>query len=161
MVCDSRFHRRCDAQSLMNAAEVEEGHIEIHGGFKMLNCFAESETQASKTAQVRPHAQVGTFDMRRADPRFVRVSADYDWNGCRDFRRLIPVWPLSVIGSVQLDELREIHIGSKVFFDGGNVTAESVRRKLKSSGHSFAQVSDEGIGTHRFALGNEVRQNHF
>src|SRR5438270_1028188 len=99
-----------------------------------LNCFAESETQASEASQMRPHAQIGAFDVRRADARFVRVSADYDGNGCRDFRRLIPVWPFSVTRSVQLHELSEINIGSEIFFDGGNITTETVRRKLKSPG---------------------------
>jgi hypothetical protein len=161
VVCDSRLHGRRDAQGLMNAAEVEEGHVEVHGGFKMLNCFAESEAQARKATQMRPHAQIGAFDVRGANARFVRVSTDNDWNGCRDFRRLIPLWPFSVIGSVQLDELSEINICSKIFFDGGNVTAESIGRKLKSPDDSFAQVSDEVIGTHPFALGDKVGQNHF
>ncbi len=78
VVCDSRFHRRRDTQGLMNTAEIEKGHVEIHGGCQMLNCFAESETQTSKAAQVCSLAQVGAFHMRRANPRFVRVSADND-----------------------------------------------------------------------------------
>jgi hypothetical protein len=40
----------------VNAAEVEEGHIKIHGSFQMLNGFAKSETQASKAAKMRPYA---------------------------------------------------------------------------------------------------------
>src|SRR4029077_7932112 len=115
----------------------------------------------SKAAQMCPYAQVGAFDMRRANSRFVRVSAHNDWNGCRDFRRLIPVWPLAVTRSVQLNELSEVHVRSKIFFDGGNVTAETIRRKLESSSDSFAQVSDENIGARRFALGNKIGQNHF
>jgi hypothetical protein len=47
----------------MNAAEVKEGHVEVHGGFKMVNGFAESEAQARKAAQMRAHAQVGAFDV--------------------------------------------------------------------------------------------------
>jgi hypothetical protein len=137
VVCDSRLHGRRDAQSLMNAAEVEEGHIEIHGGFKMVNCFAESETQARKAPQMRPHAQIGAFDVRRANARFFRVSTDNDWNGCRDFRRLIPVWPFAITATVQLDQLSEVNVRPKILFDGGNVTAESIGCKLKASGNSL------------------------
>jgi hypothetical protein len=145
----------------MYATEVEEGHIEIHGGFEMVNCFAESETQARKAAKMCPHAQVGAFDVRRADAGFVRFAAHNDWNGCRDFRRLIPIWPFTVTASVQLDQLSEINVRSKIFFDGGNVTAEAIRRKLESARDALAQVSDEVISGHRFTLGNEVGQNHF
>lgn len=51
----------------MNAAEVEKGHIEIHGGSQMFERLAESQTQSSKAAKVRPYAQVGAFDVACAD----------------------------------------------------------------------------------------------
>src|SRR5271154_6577645 len=105
----------------------------------MLNSFAKSETQASKAAKVCPHAQVGAFDVRRTDSRFVGVSADYDRNGCGDLRWLIPVRPIAALRTVELDQLSEVNVRTKIFFDGGNVTAETVRRKLESSGDTLAQ----------------------
>src|SRR6266403_1704047 len=113
MVGESSLHRRRNAESLMYAAEIEKSHIEINGGGQMLQRLAESQAQTCEAAQMRSHAQVGAFDVRSTDVRFVRVAANDYRNGCRDFRRLIPVWPCSVIGSVQLDELSEINVGSK------------------------------------------------
>jgi hypothetical protein len=161
VVSKPRLHCGRNAESLMYANEVKESHVDGDGGLEMVKALAESQAQPSEAAEMRPHAQIGTFDVRCADTRFIRVSGDNNWNGCCDFRRLIPVWPFSVSRSVQLNELSEINVGSKIFFDGGNVTAETVRRKLKSSDDSFAQVSDEGVGACRFALRDEIGQNQF
>jgi hypothetical protein len=57
--------------------------------------------------------------------------------------------------------LGEVNVRSKIFFDGGNVTAKSIGRKLESSSDPFAQVSDEVIGTGALTFRNEVGQNHF
>jgi hypothetical protein len=155
------LHSRRDTDSLMNTNEIEKGHVQIHGGFQMIETLAESEAQARKTTQVRPNTQVGAFDVRGADSCFVRVSADYDGNGRRDFRWFVPVRRVSALCPVQLDQLSEVNIGSKVFFDGGNVTAQTVRRELESSTDTLAQITDEVVSARSFTFGNEIGQNYF
>lgn len=75
----------------MYTAEVEKGHAEVNGGGQVFKRLAESQAQARKPTQMRPHAQVGAFNVRSTDSRFIRVAADDYRNGCCDFRRLIPV----------------------------------------------------------------------
>jgi hypothetical protein len=145
----------------MYANEIEKGHVEGYGGFQMIETLAESKAQARETAQMRPNAQIGAFDVRSADSCFVRVSADYYGDRRRDFRWFIPVRGVSALRSVELDELREVNVRSKVFFDGGNVTAESVSRKLETARNPLAQIADEVIGARSLALGDEIGQNHF
>jgi hypothetical protein len=145
----------------VNAAEIEKGHIETHGGFQMLQCFAKSETQASETAQMCPDAQIGAFDVRGTDSGFVGVAADYDRNSRCDFGWFIPVRTVSALRSVEFDQLGEINVCAEAFFDGGNVAAKPIGRKLESSGHALAQIADEVIGARSLSLGDQVGQNHF
>lgn len=155
------LHSRRSPEPLMYANEIEKGHVEGHGGFQMIETLAESKAQARETAQMRPNAQIGAFDVRGADSRFVRVSADYDGNRRRDFRWFVPVGGISALRSVELDELGEVNVRSKVFFDGRNITAESVRRKLETTCNPLAQIADEVIGARSLVLGDEIGQNHF
>src|ERR1700728_2172313 len=99
----------------MYTNEVEKRHIERDRGLEMVKALAESKAQPRETSQVCSDAEIRSLNVRRADTRFVRVSSNYDWNGCGDFRRLIPVWPRSIDCSVQLDELREVNVCSKIF----------------------------------------------
>ncbi len=110
---------------------------------------------------MRSHAQVGAFNVRRADAFNLRVSADGDWDSRGDFRGVVPLRAFSVVRSVELEQLGEVNIRSKVFFDGGNVTAETIGRELESACDSLAQISNEVVGTRTFALRNKVRENHF
>src|SRR6266849_3205996 len=161
MVGESALHRWCNRESAMHANEVEKCHVKIHGGLEMAKAFAESQAQSSEAPQVSPNGQVGAFYVRCADTHFVWVSADNYWNGCRDFRRLIPVWPFSIAGAAQLKQLSEMNVRSEILFDSGNIAAQSVRRKLETSRNSLAQISNKFVGAYRIALGNEVGQNHF
>lgn len=62
----------------MYAAEIEKGHIEVHGGDQMFVRLAETEAQARKATQLRSDAEIGAFDLRCAYPFNLGVSADWD-----------------------------------------------------------------------------------
>ena len=59
----------------MYTAEVKEGHIEMHGGFKIGQTLAESQAQARKAPQMRSHAKIGAFDMQPPQSRAMVESA--------------------------------------------------------------------------------------
>jgi len=145
----------------MYANEVKKRHVERDSGLKMVKALAESQAQPSETAKMRSHAQICAFDMRCADSFNLRVSADGDWDSRGNFRGVVPLRAFSVVRSVELEQLGEVNIRSKVFFDGGNVTAETIGRKLESACDSFAQVPNEVIGARSFPLRNEIGQDHF
>jgi hypothetical protein len=74
VVRDSSLHRRSDAQRLVDAAEIKEGHVQMNSGGQVFQGFAESKAQARKAAKVRPHAEVGPLDMGSADTFQLGVS---------------------------------------------------------------------------------------
>jgi hypothetical protein len=69
----------------MYANEVEESHIERDRGLEMIQRFAESQTRVRKASQVCSHAQIGAFNVGRANTSLVRVSADDDWDSRSNF----------------------------------------------------------------------------
>lgn len=104
----------------MDAAEVEKRHVKMDGSFQMIQRLAKSETQARKMPQVRPYAQIGPLDMAGRDVAGIRIPANRNGYRCRDLRWFVPVWPLTISGSVELHQLGEVHIGPEVFFNGRN-----------------------------------------
>jgi hypothetical protein len=49
VIAQSRFHRRSDAQCLMNATEVVKGHVKRNSRLEIVQLFAEGIGQAGKT----------------------------------------------------------------------------------------------------------------
>jgi hypothetical protein len=66
VVSKPRLHCGSNAECLMYANEVEKSHVERDGCLEMVKALAETQTQPGKAPQVRPHAQVGTFNVQRA-----------------------------------------------------------------------------------------------
>lgn len=64
----------------MNAAQIEKGHIEMHGGFEMGQALAKTEAQARKASQMRSHGQIRSFDVASRNTCGMRVACD----GSRD-----------------------------------------------------------------------------
>jgi len=145
----------------MYTAEVEKSHVEIHGGAQMFQRLAKAKAQARKAAKVRPHAQVGAFDVASADSFKLRMSADAYWDGRCYFRGVVPLRAFAISRSVEFEQLGEVNVRSEVFFDGRNVAAKSVRRDLESPSDPLAQILDEIVRAGTFALCNQIRQNHF
>src|SRR6266478_6957913 len=79
VVSKSRLHCGGYSERLMYTNEVEKGHIERDSSLEMVKALAETQAQPGKAAKVRPHAQVRSFNVRRADAFNRRVSADGDW----------------------------------------------------------------------------------
>lgn len=145
----------------MYAAEVEKGHIQIHGGAQMFERLAESETQPSEAAKMRTHAQIRSFDVAGRNASRMRVSDDGCRDRCGDLGGRIPLWPLTITCSVHLDQLREINVGAEIFFDSRYVGFEAVRCDLKMPIGAVAQIADKFVGTRGNSLADKVGQNQF
>ena len=159
MIRKTCLHTRRDTERLMYAAKIEKGHVEMNGGFQMVQRFTESQAQAREAAQMCPHRQIGSFDVACGYVARIRVSADGCRNGRSDLRRRVPVWPRAVGVTVDLHELREVNVRTKVFFDCGDVAAQTVRCDLESATHTLAQIANERVGAGRIALRRQVREN--
>jgi len=145
----------------MYAAEIEKSHVEIHGGAQVFECLAESKTETCKSAQVRSHAEVRSFDMASANVLELRGSADWDRDNRFYVRGIVPLRPFRIGLPVEFQQLGEIDIRTESFLDGGNVPAQTVRRDLKPPDYALAQVADEFVRARRNALADVVGQDHF
>lgn len=145
----------------MNAAEVEKSHVEIHGGTQVFERFAESEARSREAAKMRANAQVSAFNVARADMREIRMTADWDRNGGFYADSVVPLRASDVGLSINLDELREVHVRSERFLDCRNVPAKPVRRDLIASSGSLSQIADKFTGARRDALADVIGENHF
>src|SRR5713226_7896702 len=67
MIADSTLHRRGNAESLMDAAEVVIHKPNRHGSRMVLNLFRERVGKASEAANAHSHAEVLTFNEAGAD----------------------------------------------------------------------------------------------
>src|ERR1700683_435443 len=161
MVCNPGLHRGRNTERSMYATEVEKSHIEIHGGAQMVQRLAEPKTQARKASKMRPHAQVGPFDMGSADSFQLRVSADWYWDRRNNLCGVVPLRAFGISLPVEFEQLREVNVRSEVLFDCGPVDVESVCRDLESASHALAEVTDKSNAIGCVSLSDKVRQNHF
>lgn len=127
----------------------------------MFKRLAESQAQARKAAKMRANAQVGVFNVARADMFQLRHSADWDRHRRFDSDGVVPFGASNVRSAVNLDELCKVNVRTVGFFNRGNVPAQSVRSYLKAANRSFAQVADKIAGTGSSALSDKIGQNHF
>lgn len=144
----------------MYATEVEESHIERHGGLEMFKALAESQAKARKAAQVSPNAQIGPLHMTCGNVPGIGVPCYGDGYRRRDLGRFVPVWPLAVTASIQLQQLREIHVHTEILFNSGNVSAQPIRGDLEAPCNTLAQITNEVIGADRIPLCRQVGKNH-
>ena len=145
----------------MYTAVVEKDHIQVNSSFQVVQRFAETQTKARKTAQVCPNAEIGSLDVASRDVFGIGVSGDWDRDCGFDLGRAVPVRGFTVRSSVEFEKLREVNASTKVFFDGRNISAQTIRCDLESSGNTFAQIADKVISTRRVPLGSQIGQAEF
>lgn len=62
MICDTRFHRRCNAQSLVHAAEIVVHEMKRDGVSQVINLLGESVCEARKAAHLHSHGEILALD---------------------------------------------------------------------------------------------------
>ena len=145
----------------MDAAEVVPRYVKRHSRFQIFEFLAEGIYEPRKAAKVHPKIQIRAFDMACADVCKIRLAADWGWDRLNNFGRPVPI-RASVIGfSVNLDELREVHVCPEAFFHRADVRTKTIRRDLDSARHAIAKVSHEFQGARAITLRNEMRDYQF
>jgi len=79
MIRDARFHRRGDADSGVDAAEVVVGKPQAVGAPQVVPLLAEGIRQSGHAAHLHSDGEVLAFHVRRADPALFGVSHDWDF----------------------------------------------------------------------------------
>src|SRR5437763_839983 len=111
MASQTSLHRRSDAKSFMNTAEIVIREMQSASRFQVGDFLRESVRQARKPSHHHSHGQVLPFNMAGTDMLFIGVPLldsgynlhDWAWGV---FRRTVVL----AIVAVQLDKLREVHI---------------------------------------------------
>src|ERR1700682_1671095 len=145
----------------MYPTEVEKGHLQVNGGFQVVQRFAEAQRKTRKAPEVCPNAQVGPFNVTGRDITRIRVSADWDRDCGFYVRGAVPVRGFSVRRAIEFEKLGKVNVSPKVIFDGGNIASQSVSRDLKPSNNPLAQIADKIISTHGVTFRSQVGQNEF
>jgi len=157
MVGDSCFHRRRNANGLMNTDEVIPRRENRNSGFQMREFFTEPVRQASEAPKLHSYGEICALDVARANVFKVRFAADWGWDRCDNLGRPVPVRPRVVGRAVDLHELSKVHVGAEVFFHCSDVGLEAIRSDLQPSPHSAAEVSDKLQGAKPVSLTDAVR----
>ena len=129
MICKPGFHHRHYAQRLVNAAEVAISEVQRTCGFQVVQLFAEGVCQPRESANRHSHCEVLPFYVRSAHVFGIRISLAnlgydlHDWGwGVPRSGVMLPII------TVQLYDLPEVNIRSKMLFYGVDVKAEAVSR---------------------------------
>jgi hypothetical protein len=78
VVADSRLEGGSYSERLMQATQIEKGHVQINRCFQLVKRLAESEAQAREATQMSPSAKVGSLYMAGADMARILVPAEWD-----------------------------------------------------------------------------------
>src|SRR6266567_1317713 len=97
MLTDSRFHRRSNAQGLMNPREVvvhvkQGDHSDV-----ILNLLTEGVRQSCKSPHVHPHVEILSLNVAGRYVLLIGRADHFDSLGAKTLRRAIPLLSLNRI----------------------------------------------------------------
>ena len=142
---DPRFHRRRDAQGLVNSAEVVPSEVQAVRGPQVFPLLTERIRQAREAAHTHADRQVRALDVRGTDLRWIGIAHDWDSLRVRDIGRAVPALAFRVL-RIYLDELREVATVAQGGCNRAHVGLESIGSDLEVLGAGrVTQSFDEGI----------------
>jgi hypothetical protein len=142
MIADSRFHRRCDPERLMDAPEVVP-HVEQRNGVRViLDLLREAVRQAGESPDLHPHREI--LPLYEAGRDVVRIGAPDHLNAlsCRALRGAVPLLPLGMV-AVDLDELRVVDSARERVNHGPQIHLVAVGGQLDSIRETTGNVFKE------------------
>src|SRR5208282_3596566 len=132
MVGNSRLHCGCDAQRLVNAAEIIVRKLNGVSRFQVVPFLTECVRQPGEPPHVHPEREILALNMRRANSSGFRVSPHRF-----GYRFYHPWWRITVFvvraALVHLYQLGIIDAGSKCRVDGVKVRRKAIGGDLKLS----------------------------
>jgi hypothetical protein len=145
----------------VNAAEIEKRHIQVNRSGQVFQRLAESQAKARKAAKVCSHAEIGPLDMGSADAFQLGVSADWDWDRRDNFGGVVPFRSFGVGFAVDFQQLSEVNVCAKIFFDCVPIDAESICGHLEAANDALTQVAHKFYAVGSITFSDMVGQNHF
>src|ERR1022692_2292406 len=142
MRTNPRFHRRSNAQGLMNAAKVVMHMKQRQHSDVIVELLAEGVRQPGEPPHVHPHVEILPLNVGRADMFGIGRTNDRLSLGPKKLRRAVTGCSLG-IAALDLDQLRVIDILSEGIGDGGQVHLVAVRGQLDSIRQAACNVPKE------------------
>jgi hypothetical protein len=106
---DARFHRRGDAQGLMDANEIVVHMKQGQHSDVIFELLAEGVSQPGEAPHIHPHVKVLPFNVGRADVFVVGRTDNVNPLGAKTLRRAVTGRSLGIV-AVDLYQLREVDI---------------------------------------------------
>lgn len=156
----ARFHGWCDAEGLMNAAEVVVHVVKGNRRFVVFQLFGKSVCQPGEAAHSHPHREVLTFHEGGGDVLEVRTTHDLDFLCSGALSRAVTLFgSAAVLETVELHQDRVIDFRVKGILDGGRVGAVPVRGELDAVREASGEIVHELRGATSVATANEPARN--
>lgn len=131
MLTDASFHRRGNAQGLMNPCEVIVHVKQGNHGDVILNLLTEGVRQAGESAHVHPHIEVLPLHVAGADVFMVRGADNVYALGAQTLCRAVAFLPVRIV-AVDFHQLRVVHVLRERIGHSHQVHLVAVRGQLDS-----------------------------
>ena len=131
MITDASFHRRSDAQGLVNANEIVVHMKQRQHSDVIFELLTEGVRQPGESPHIHPHVEILSLNVGRADMLVVGRADNVDTLGAQTLRRAVTGCSLG-IAAVHLDQLREVDILREGIRDSRQVHLVAVRGQLDS-----------------------------
>ena len=135
MIRNPRLHRRGNAQTLMNPAEIVVHVVKGDRGNVVFDLLREGIGKPGEAAHLHPHGEVLPLDVAGADMLRVRVpDLGFLFASHAFSRRIANLGGFAGTAAVELHQDGVINVSLEGRIDGGEVKSVAIRGQLNSVG---------------------------
>lgn len=161
VIGNARFHCGCDAQGLVNAAEVVIHEMDGCGVFVAFQFLAECVGQARKAAVTHAQREVLPLNVAGGNVQALRLSRDANFARSNTNGRGIARFALCHFVPIEFDQLRKINFRTESAFNGSDVCFVSIAGELNPLRQPFCEIVNELVGVARSAFADVEAGNQF
>ena len=161
MIRNPRFHRRRNAQSLVNAGEIIVHIMQGDCRFVVLNFLGKCVCQPHESAHRHPHREILPFHMACRNVRFVRRAGDRGFACAYTLCWRITHFATFRRGAVNFNQSCVINVRAKSIFNRVQIGLVAVCRQLDAMRQPPGQIVYKMICRIRVACANKPARDKF
>jgi hypothetical protein len=159
VLTDPRFHRRSDAQGLMNPAEVVVNMEQRHRVNVVFDLFGKAIRQAGEAAHLHSHVEILPFHVAGADMLRIGVAENDLSFGAHTLRGAVPLLAFRCVVVIlhelsKVDSIFKQRIGNRL-----QIHVVAVSSQLNSIRQSLGNILQESGSKPRVSVSNHPRDN--
>ena len=143
VIGDTRFHCGCDAQGLVNPAEVVVHEVNRGGVFMVFQLLAESVGQSCEAAVAHAQREILPLYMAGGYVQPFGLPRNADFASANTNGRRVSSFTGGRFIPIEFDQLRKVDLRAKSAFDGSNVGFVSIAGKLNAFSEAGRKIVDE------------------